>query len=235
MIAHWKIIQLHYPSILTHPIQVTMWTTVIPKIALCFLLLAANVHAKPYHLHKGDPFAICLKQGTNSIAPDAKLSCDAGSVPAFFQALKKISQGVELQFQSTPDHGSHDYNLQVRCPAGQTITQTVTVHGSASTVTSTSTSTSANTITSTTTSITTSTLTEKDCTITPGPTPTPDNDSHCTTGNAACVDIKNDFSSRMGCDEGYQAKGCVCYDSENKKYHHPRCDSPGEVVCTGCN
>lgn len=209
-----------------------MWTTVIPKVALCLSLLAPTGHARSDHVQKGDPFAICLNKNTHSIASNAKLSCDAGSEPAYFQGMKKKgSQNIELQFQSNPNNGGHSYNLEVRCPASQTVTQTVTVSGSASTATKTSTS----TITSTTTSTMTSTSTKKDCTITAGPSPTPDNGSLCTIGRAACVNTRENFTSRMGCDEGYQAKGCVCYDSENMRSHRPRCNGAGQVVCTGCN
>lgn len=209
-----------------------MWTTFIPKVALCLLLLAATGHSRSDHLKKGDPFAICLNKGTYNIASDAKLSCDAGSIPAYFQGMDKgENEYIKVQFRSNPDNGRHPYNLKIPLPASQNNTQTV----STSTTTRTSTSTSTSTMTSTSIKKMTETTTKRDCTITPGPSPTPDNSSLCTTGKAACVNTRENFTSRIGCDEGYQQKGCICYDSQNWKSHHPRCNGAGQVVCTGCN
>ena len=200
-----------------------MWITLIPKVALCLLLLAATGHSQSDHIVKGDPFAICLSKDTNNIASGSRISCDAGSVPAYFQSMKrKGNENIEVQFQSNPDKGSHSYKLRFSCPA-------------ASTATTTSTSTSTSTVTSTSTEKMMKITTKSDCTMTPGPSPTPDNNSLCTTGKAACVNTREDFSSAIGCDEGYRPKGCACYDSQNIKTHHPRCNGVGEVVCVGCN
>lgn len=200
-----------------------MLATVISRVVLCIYFLATTGSAGSDHLRKGDPFAICLNKNTNSIARQSKLSCDAGSVPAFFQGMsRKGLEDIEVKFQSNPDDGGHPYNLKIKCPASQTVTKTVTARGSTSTVTSTSTTEKMETIT------------KRDCTITQAPSPKPTYGRLCQTGNAACVNMKENFSSAIGCDEGYREKGCLCIDTENRKFHEPRCNGVGQVVCNGC-
>ncbi|OQE83268.1 hypothetical protein PENNAL_c0033G09735 [Penicillium nalgiovense] len=130
-----------------------MWTTAGKFVILLFLpvtqILAGS--AGPGYM------VMCMDENSHSkVSPD-KFSCGAGNVPAYYDGpISKGNGTFALHFQSHPEDGDYNFEIDIRCPLVQphSVTETLTA-----TTTTTTASIAKSTITSTTTFTTISTAT----------------------------------------------------------------------------